>query len=295
MGGKTIAFELYDEEILIKIFKNFFAVSLMAVAIINCSGGKMDTTNKTVLPSIKDVPAEAWQKLSEKKIYFGHQSVGQNIIDGVKDIMKEQAQIKLNIIETNDPKDFNAPIFAHSPVGKNMDPASKCDAFADFMLKGLGQKVDFAFFKFCYIDILSATDVNKVFTGYRNSIEQARKSSPGATIIHITTPLRVVQTGPRVWIKKIIGRSIGGYDDNVKREQFNAMLRKEYSGKEPIFDLALIESIFPDGTQVIFKKDGKVYPALVPAYTNDGGHLNELGRKKVAEQFLIFLANLVNK
>lgn len=264
---------------------------MIATAITNCSGGKMEPS-KTTFPSIKDVPAEAWQKLSQKKIYFGHQSVGNNMLDGVRDVMKEKPQIKLNIMETSDPKDFNAPVFAHSPVGKNMDPASKYQAFAEYMAGGLGKKVDIAFFKFCYIDILHATDVNKVFIGYKESIERARKSSPSATIIHITTPLRVVQTGPRVWVKRIIGRPIGGYDDNVKREQFNTLLRKEYAGKEPVFDLALIESTLPDGSQVTFKKDGKVYPALAPAYTYDGGHLNEYGRKVVAEQFLIFLSNL---
>jgi hypothetical protein len=285
----------------LKKFKELFtisvqltAMSLIALAITNCSGGKMEPSKTTFL-SIKDVPAEAWQKLSQKKIYFGHQSVGQNIIDGIKDVMKENPQIKLNIMETKDPKDFNSPIFAHSPVGKNMDPASKCDAFADYMARGLGQKVDIAFFKFCYIDILHATDIDKVFAGYQNSVALTKKSFPNVTIIHITTPLRVVQTGPRVWVKKIIGKPIGGYDDNVKREQFNAMLRKEYTGKEPIFDLAGIESTSQDGSRATFEKDGKVYPTLASAYTNDGGHLNELGRKVVAEQFLIFLANLTNK
>lgn len=270
------------------------AISFIALGIISCSGGKMDTTNKVSFPSIKDVPAEAWQKLAQKKIYFGHQSVGNNILDGVRDVMKENPQVKLNIKETSDPKDINTPVFAHSPVGKNMDPVSKCDAFAGYMASGLGQKVDIAFFKFCYIDILHATEVDKVFAEYKKSIDLAKKSSPNVMIVHITTPLRVVQAGPRVWVKKIIGRPIGGYDDNVKREQFNAMLRKEYSGKEPIFDLAGIESISPDGSRVTFDKDGKLYPALAPAYTNDGGHLNELGRKVVAEQFLIFLANLAN-
>lgn len=255
----------------------------------------MDTTSKVTFPSIKDVPAESWLKLSQKKIYFGHQSVGNNILDGVRDIMKENPQVKLSIIETNDPKDFNTPVFAHSPVGKNMDPASKCHAFAEYMAGGLGQKTDIAFFKFCYIDILNSTDVDKVFAEYKKSIDLAKKSSPNGMIVHITTPLRIVQTDPRVWVKKIIGRPIGGYDDNVKREEFNALLRKEYAEKEPVFDLAGIESTSPDGSRVTFEKDGKVFPALVPAYTNDGGHLNELGRKVVAEQFLILIASLANK
>ena len=49
---------------------------------------------------------------------------------------------------------------------------------------------------------------------------------------------------------------------------------------------------YPDGTRCSFTKDGKTYYSMVPEYTTDGGHLNEIGRKKVAEQFLILLANL---
>jgi hypothetical protein len=70
------------------------------------------------------------------------------------------------------------------------------------------------------------------------------------------------------------------------------MLRKEYTGKEPIFDLAALESTNPDGTRLSFTQNGKTAYALVPTYTTDGGHLNEQGRKLVAEQLLIFLASL---
>ena len=63
-------------------------------------------------PSVKDIPTAKWEKLSQKKIYFGHQSVGFNIIDGIKDLMKENPQIKLNIIETTDQSDFKSGLFA---------------------------------------------------------------------------------------------------------------------------------------------------------------------------------------
>jgi lysophospholipase L1-like esterase len=72
------------------------------------------------------------------------------------------------------------------------------------------------------------------------------------------------------------------------------LLRKNYEGKEPVFDLARIESTRPDGTRETFTQDGKTYYALVPAYTKDGGHLNKLGRKKVAEQLLLLLVSLSN-
>ena len=255
----------------------------------------MNTTNQVTFPTIKDVPAEAWQKLAQKKIYFGHQSVGYNIMDGVRYIMKENPQIKLNIVETNDPARFNVPLFAHSSIGKNEDPRSKCEDFDNVIAKKIAGKVDIAFFKFCYVDIVSNTDVNKLFATYNETLLSMKEKYPTAMFVHMTVPLTVAQTGPKVWIKKIIGRPIGGYDDNIKREQFNTLLRKEYSTKEPIFDLAGIESIFPDGTRSTLEKDSKEYPALVPVYTNDGGHLNELGRKVVAEQLLIFLATLANK
>lgn len=279
---------------IIAISYQLSAISLMVLAIISCSGGKMEPS-KTTFPLIKDVPAEAWQKLAQKKIYFGHQSVGNNILDGFRDVMKENPQVKLNIVELSKLNDSEKPFFAHFGVGKNEDPRSKCGDFADIMDKRIGGKADVAFFKFCFVDVVANTDVNKLFSAYRETLVSLKEKYPKVTFVHLTIPLMAAQTGPKVWIKKIIGRSIDGYEDNIKREQFNAMLLKEYEGKGPIFDLAKIESTSPEGSRAVFEKNGKAYPRMVPVYTDDGGHLNELGRKVVAEQFLIFLAKLANK
>ena len=242
--------------------------------------------------SLNDISASSWEKLSKKKIYFGHQSVGFNIIEGLKDLMKENPQIKLNIVETNNPDNFNKGIFAHSRVGKNFDPKSKIDEFAKFVEQGIGENADIAFFKFCYVDVKSETDSQKVFDDYKQSMSNLTKKYPKTIFIHITVPLRFVQTGPKAWIKKIIGRPMGGYDDNIKRTEFNELLINEYNGKEPIYDLAKIESTRPDGTRETFSKDEKTYYALFSDYTYDGGHLNESGRKKAAEQLLILLTSL---
>ena len=72
-------------------------------------------------------------------------------------------------------------------------------------------------------------------------------------------------------------------------------MRKEYEGKAAFFDLARIESTFRDGRRASYSRDGRTYDCLVPEYTYDGGHLNDLGRKILAEQLLIFLANLPGK
>ena len=243
---------------------------------------------------IKNVPEAGWKNLAGKKIYFGHMSVGSNMIEGVQELAKEYPFIRLNIVETKSPSSFDRPIFAHSPIGKNQDPKSKIDDFSHLISTGIGEKADFAFFKLCYIDILAGTDADGVFGQYKNAMASLKKRYPKVTFVHVTAPLRVVQTGFLVPIKKIIGRPLGGYADNIKRNRFNDLLRQEYKGKEPIFDLATIEATYPDGRRATFDSDGKTYESLVADYTNDGGHLNEYGRKIIAAQLLAFLANLSN-
>ncbi len=245
------------------------------------------------LPKIEDVPASAWEKLSQKKIYFGHQSVGFNIVDGIKDVMKEHPEIHLNIVESSDAADLKVGTFEHSRVGKNLHPKSKVAEFVKFLEKGICNKADFAAMKFCYVDIRANTDVNEVLKAYNDEISRVEKECPSTKIIHFTVPLTVTRTTWKTWIKKLIGKKeIWEYDDNIKRNEYNQLLIRTYGGKEPVFDLAKVESTYPDGRRCTFTKDGKTYYSLVPEYTTDGGHLNELGRKIVAEQLLIFLAQL---
>ena len=221
--------------------------------------------------------------------------MGYNVIEGIKDIMKENPQIKLNILKTRKSADFSVPLFGHSDIGKNDNPMSKTDDFVGIIEQELGDKVQIAFFKFCFVDVVSGTDVNRLFDDYRLKLINLRAKHPNVVFIHWTVPLMTVQTGPKAFIKKLIGKSISGYDDNIKREQFNSMLRKEYMGREPFFDLAAIESTSPNGNRLYFTQNGKAGYALAPEYTTDGGHLNTIGRKLVAEQLFILLANIASR
>ena len=251
-------------------------------------------TEKTVqFPSIKDVPAPKWERLAQKRIYFGHQSVGNNIINGIKDLMEENPGIRLTILETNNPADFARPFFGHSKVGKNSYPKSKIDAFENLMEQGIGGKADFAFLKFCFVDVNSNTNIENVFSDYKKAMSRLKSNYQDTTFIHVTVPLETTKTSWKTWIKKLMRKKeIWEYDHNVARNKFNDLLKKEYKGKEPVFDLAKIESTYPDGRAETFTREEKRYYSLVPAYTPDGAHLNEVGRKKVAEQLLILLANL---
>lgn len=258
---------------------------------LSCEGGKM-SDKKVSSDLIKGISESELRKLSEKKIYFGHQSVGFNLIEGVKDVSNENPQIKFKITENNNPDIFTEPLFAHSRVGKNEDPISKIKGFVEFMENGIGDRADFAFFKFCYIDIKAKTDIDKLFSYYKENMKRLKDKYPKTTFIHVTVPLTVVQTGLKAWIKKVIGKPVGGYADNMRRNEYNELLRKEYEGKEHIFDLAEVESTFPDGKRASFTDNGKIFFYLVPEYSRDGRHLNEKGRKIIAEKLIIFLADI---
>lgn len=66
------------------------------LCIFSCDKGNT-MSEKENFQSINKVSEATWQKLSQKKIYFGHQSVGFNIFEGVKDAIKENPQIKLKL------------------------------------------------------------------------------------------------------------------------------------------------------------------------------------------------------
>jgi len=274
--------------------KLLLTIFILLTSFVGCNGGKMP--EKTVqFPNIKDVPASKWENLSQKKIYFGHQSVGNNILAGIEDLMKENPKLKLNIVKTSEQANFNVSIFAHSAIGKNEDPQSKINEFVSFMANGIGGKADIASLKFCFVDVYSTTNIQKLFTEYKKNMSQLKEEYPETTLVHFTVPLlRKTKPTLKTWVKNILGKKDAFFDNahNIARNNFNELLRKEYNGNEPLFDIAQVESTYTDGTRETFSQDGKTYYSMVPEYTDDGGHLNELGRKKVAVQLLIILANL---
>ena len=160
--------------------------------------------NKITLPSIDDVSMEDWAKLAKKKIFFGHQSVGYNIIEGIKDIISERDQIKLNIVETHDSAEFDNPIFAHARVGRNTDPVSKINGFRNIIDAGVGDKVDIAFFKFCYIDVMRDSDTQKIFDNYRNTIEDFKARYPETKFLHMTIPVCSTPKGVKRTLKEAV-------------------------------------------------------------------------------------------
>lgn len=238
-----------------------------------------------------NVPQASWDKLASKKIYFGHQSVGNNILAGIADIARENKNIKLRIVKLKNETELSSAFLAHSSIGKNEYPETKDQAFYETISERLSGNVDAALYKYCYVDFQNKKDTNvdMIFNKYKNNMETLKRKYPDITYMHMTTPVTVLQTGPKAWIKKIIGRPVGGKLDNKKRFEFRERLIAEYSDKDPIFDLYKYESTRPDGSRVSYELNDKTYYALAPGYTDDGAHLNSIGRKYIAQKFLMFL------
>jgi len=294
---------LYIKSMIHKISIHYI---LMAVAVVLTIGvttmlctriKTKEDTNRIMLKSIDDVPHEYWVKLAEKRIFFGHKSVGYNIIDGIEDILNECKQIKLNIVETCDPAEFDLPIFAHSQVGSNTDPVSKIESFTNIMDVGVGNKVDIAFFKFCYVDVTRDSDPQKILDRYRAAIEDMEDRYPQTRFLHVSAPIRSVPKGAKRTLKQSVKLLIGKpgvLDDNMMRLRYNKLLNDAYFETGSVFDLALIESLRPGGLRCYADKGTERVYVMAPEYTEDGGHLNDVGRKKVAEQLLIILAEMAN-
>ncbi len=229
---------------------------------------------------------ETLTRVAERRIFFGHQSVGGNILDGIS----AASRGKLTINESRAADAFAKPGIVHTFVGENEAPLSKVADFEKAM-EASGGKAEVAFFKFCYVDFNATTDVDALLSEYVAAHARLKAKYPSTTFVHVTVPLTLVQTGAKAFLKRLTGGAPWGERENAVRHRYNELLRSKFKG-EPLFDLAAVEATKSDGTTQSYEFVGKPVPALVPAYSDDGGHLNATGQKHVAEALLSFLAKL---
>ncbi len=262
-------------------------------------GGEVMANNSESI-GLQKISSKQWDTLKRKRIFFAHHSVGYNIIDGVEVIISKNPEIDLNIVKIdlleNMPPQGKG-VFAHGAAGANFDPRSKITDFSKWVENGIGADADVAFMKFCFVDIGTRSDIQALFALYNENMAMLKERYPETLFIHMTVPLVSEKTGfskvkhqLKGLVKGLLGKN--EYYENSKKYAFNQMLRQKYQGKEPIFDLAEVESTFPDGSRLISSDPNLPIESMVPAYTYDGGHLTGLGEKIVAEKFLVFLAML---
>lgn len=227
-------------------------------------------------------PHDALAAVTRRRVLFGHQSVGADLLVGI-DTLAADAGV-LSPVHAGPLED--APpggALCHASVGANGRPEAKLDHFVRLVQQAWGDEgPEIVAVKFCYADIDAGTDVNDLWNSYRRAMDTVRRVRPDVTVMHVTVPLTVVQSGTKALVKRALGRRPYGQDDNARREAFNDLLRRAPVDRDPLFDLAAAEAVDhpPAGTVRALHRD----------YTNDGGHLNDAGRRGVAESFLRALA-----
>lgn len=265
------------------------ALGILAFAAVPQPGDLMLKTDDIPLAALDQIPAADWQALAQQRIFFGHHSVGADILAGVAAIAAARPQLRLRVVAGGPDAVAAEPGLAEAAVGANGDPLGKLRDFVDTVggaRVGGAAALDVAAMKFCYVDVDRRTDVEALFAQYRDAMAKLQAVLPGLRLLHCTVPLRAPRDTWKERVKRLLGQGVGA--DNQQREAFNAKLRAEYGGKQALFDIAAAESTLPDGSRV--EADGA--PCLAACYTRDGGHLNEVGQRALAREFLRVLAGV---
>jgi hypothetical protein len=228
--------------------------------------------------------------VAQRRIFFGHQSVGENVLEGLRRLAAREG-VALRIVEAGSAAAVPAATFGHGRMAANGQPSLKLRSFRAALDAGAPGDGDVALLKFCYVDFTGGTDVAGLFAEYQATMAELKGRHPRTTFVHVTAPLVAVPGGVRQSLRSLLGRppppQIAG---NARRDEFNALLRRAYGGREPVFDLARIESTRPDGTAETVEWQGRSVPAMVGRYTDDGGHLNAEGQLRVAGALAAALA-----
>jgi hypothetical protein len=233
---------------------------------------------------------EHLQTLSTARILLGHQSVGRDVLAGVR-MLAQDAGVALRVAEIDGvPPDAEPGLFS-SHIGRNGDPDSKCEAFEWLLMRPERPAYDLAMMKFCYVDLGGdpSIEAESMLKRYDALVRRVKQERPDITLVHVSLPLRSSPQGWKVPIKRLLGREIPEDHANAVRGAFNDALRARYAG-EPFFDLAALESTYADGGRSSIKYNGLTVHALAPEYTHDGGHLNAPAQRMIAADFLGTLA-----
>lgn len=236
-----------------------------------------------------DITTDDLAKVSRTKVFFGHQSVGVNVLDGVPGVYAARGMAAPTIEQGGTRPGKDAGFVDHAFIGENEKPLLKIQDFDAKMRSEIGQQVDVAMMKLCYIDIMSNTDVDALFATYRETIAALERDFPKVTFVKVTVPLMTEQGQLSKLKSRLTGSDRYGSAENAARERLNALIRREYAG-DHLFDLAAIESTAPDGSRAIGTYKGQQYYRLYDGYASDSGHLNGEGARVAATAWLMAVA-----
>lgn len=234
-----------------------------------------------------DIPSPSPEDLrvvAGERIFFGHQSVGRNVLAGMAQFSGE-----IRIVSGVPPDRVDGPALMEAAVGRNGEPATKD---RDFLtdIQHMNRPGEIAMYKYCFTDISASSDPVAVFGQYRETLRMAEALHSGLRVIPMTMPITTAESGWKRLAKSLLGKTTD-LELNRRRMRFNELLRREFS-ERPILDVARYESTYPDGSRHVRTMDGEQVEILADEYTTDGSHLNEAGRRWVAARFIAELAEI---
>lgn len=251
----------------------------LAVLTLLASCGSRDATAP---PS--PVAVEMTDTLEAARVYFGHQSVGRDILTGIAEVAPN-----LQLVHLDQFSSVDGGALAESSIGTNGQPASKDQAFLEAVqLLAPGET---ALYKYCYLDIAADTDPDSLFAQYSTTLTTARGT--GVHTIAITMPVTTVAPAWKRWTKRVLGR-VTDAELNARRQRFNDLVRANYDDTS-LLDLARMESTLEDGSRSAIEVAGQPVEILPHVYTDDGAHLNRRGRRQVATEFVNALSVLIDQ
>lgn len=241
-----------------------------------------------------DITADDLAKVSRTKVFFGHQSVGMNILDGAHAVCAAHGMTVPVIEEASAQPGTGSGFISHAFIGENTNPLLKVRDFDAKMRAGIGQQVNVAMMKFCYVDVASDTDAGTLFAAYRESIAALKRDFPEVAFVHVTVPLTTGQGRLSKLKARLTMSRRYGPAENAARERLNSLIRREYAA-ERLFDLATAESTAPDGGRTTGSYRGQRYYMLYDGYAADYGHLNGEGARTAAIAWLTAIARASGK
>lgn len=259
------------------------------------------TASMTTLPltefpipggSERHIGRERWSAVATRNVYFAHQSVGSDIVGGLR-ALNDEFTLNLRIVRSWEHGTHALPAVVHFLVGQNGDFASKNAALLRFLEARRWTDRPIVVLKYCYTDVCPGTDIEGLFEEYRDTVVTIAAEYQDVTVVHATLPLTsTFERAVTARAKLFLGRETLR-DAAIARHRYNSLLQAEFGGWQPIFDIARAEAERPDGSVAGFDQGGVHIQTLAPENTGDGCHLNRRGQRIVALAFLDVLAQVI--
>jgi hypothetical protein len=228
----------------------------------------------TNVQGVSSYPQSLMAKIGQFKWFFAHASVGDNMMSGITDLYDSNTNFyrlrRLSDDATPPSTTHVGMIYDYGRGNPGWQP--KFDGFTTFASNGWrSPKVNILLNKLCYID--QTADLNY----YINSMTDLEGRYPDTLIVYATIPL-----------------TTSSDNDNYLRNIYNDALRGWVcTNNRVLFDIADIEAHDTNGTEYTFTNNSKTCQRLYDGNSSDGGHLNAIGCRQVAQGFYALAAALL--